>query len=364
MSVTATARHTDLDPATVRRAVEARLTDFLRAKADEAADHRLPPLIHRTLGDFLTAGGKRVRPLLCVIGWHCGGHDTPPPDAVLQVAAALEMFHAFALIHDDVMDRSAIRRGRPTVHRTIATALRRQGRDPATADHMGNAAAILVGDLALTWSDELMHTAGLTPARLGDILPLVHAMRSEAVYGQYLDLTATGRPTTDVGQALRIADYKTARYTIERPLHIGAALAGADHRLQAVLTAYARPLGEAFQLRDDLLGALGTPAATGKPHTDDLRDGKHTALAALALTRADPEQRHILQTLLGDPGLTEDGAARIRALLVATGARDEAEALILTRHRQALHALDTAALPPEVTTALTSMADAAVRRSA
>ncbi|MFE5852333.1 polyprenyl synthetase family protein [Streptomyces sp. NPDC056500] len=354
----AQALHADL----VRAEVDRLLDDFLTAKARAAAAQNMPVEANTALRGFLAAGGKRLRPLLCLTGWHtAGGQERPRP--VVQTAAALEMFHAFCLIHDDLMDRSETRRGQPTVHRTLA-ARHAPGRTGPAADHLGNSAAVLVGDLALVWSDELLHTAGLSERQLSDVLPLIDAMRSEVMYGQYLDVTATGTPGVDVGRALAICRYKTAKYTIERPLHIGAALADADPDLLTALSSYALPLGEAFQLRDDLLGVFGDPAATGKPSLDDLREGKGTVLIALALAHAPQAQADQLRLFLGCPALTEDQAQVARRIITATGAVHTVETMITERYEQAMTALAAAPIAPAATDALRRLADTAVRRSA
>ncbi|MCC3768467.1 polyprenyl synthetase family protein [Streptomyces sp. UNOC14_S4] len=343
-----------LDLPSIRNRVDIALGDFLDGKARAAAANRQPPEVIDFLRSFLFSGGKRLRPLLCVIGWHAaGGHGSPAP--LLRVASSLEMFHAFALVHDDIMDNSATRRGRPTVHRAFAEH-HRAGRRAAAADRLGSSAAILIGDVALVWSDELLHTAGLPTPQLTEVLPLVDAMRTEVMYGQFLDLVSTGRPTTDTKRALAISRYKTAKYTVERPLHIGAALAGASRAFRARLSAYALPLGDAFQLRDDLLGVYGDPAVTGKPALDDLRDGKHTTLVALALQRADRTQRRTLRKLLGDPELDDSGADRVRRLLDGTGAHATVEHLIRMRRAQAEEALDHNVLPPAADSALRALA--------
>ncbi|MEV8022131.1 polyprenyl synthetase family protein [Streptomyces sp. NPDC086554] len=345
----------------LRRHVDTTLNRFLEDKAALARALCMPGEVIRALDDFLAAGGKRLRPLLCVLGWHAAAGDGPIAP-VIQVGAALEMFHAFVLIHDDVMDNSATRRGQPTVHRALA-ARHAADRPRASAEHLGASAAILIGDLALTWSDELLHTAGLTPAQLCRVLPVIDRMRTEVMYGQYLDLAATGRPTADVARALTIIRYKTATYTVERPLHTGAALANATPATQAALSDYALPIGEAFQLRDDLLGVFGTPETTGKPCLDDLRDGKHTVLLAVAFQSADRDQEQLLRTLIGDPELGEDGAARIRKVLVDTGARATVENMITSRCDQAQRALDRGALPPSATTSLRHLACVATVRT-
>lgn len=336
------------------------LDGLLELKDGNATSLGLPAEVTRCLRGFLAAGGKRLRPLLCVTGWQAaGGLDIP--ETVVRTAASLEMFHAFCLIHDDLMDNSDSRRGAPTIHRRL-TQLQGDGRSAAAAERVGASCAILIGDLALAWSDELLHTAGLTPRQFDAVLPLIDDMRSEVVYGQYLDVTAAGRPTADVEQARCIIRYKTAKYTVERPLHIGAALAGGPPAVREALSAYALPVGEAFQLRDDLLGVFGSPEVTGKPALDDLREGKHTVLVALALQRADARQRRTLHTLLGNPRLDETEADRIRELLSATGARAEVEKMIGTLRAQALRVLETAPFPPSAVADLRRLADIATAR--
>jgi geranylgeranyl diphosphate synthase type I len=346
-----------LDIVGIRREVDAHLADFLDGKARAAAEHRLPGEVVEALRGFLFSGGKRVRPVLCVIGWHAAGGagDAGP---VVRAAASLEMFHAFALVHDDVMDDSATRRGRPALHHDLAARYRARADAPRRGVH----AAILIGDLALAWSDEILHTAGLTPAQFQAALPVIDAMRSEIMYGQYLDLTHTGHPTDDLDTALRIIEYKTAKYTVERPLHLGAALARPEAGILSTLTGYGLPVGEAFQLRDDLLGTFGDPHDTGKPVLDDLREAKHTVLVALALQRADPMQKQQLRALIGRRDLDRDGAERIRAVLEATGARDAVEHMISSRLAQAMHVLGAAALPPPVVHALQAIARSATAR--
>ncbi|MFE5665790.1 polyprenyl synthetase family protein [Streptomyces niveus] len=345
----------------VRTEVDGILDRFLTSKARTAASQRMPAEVTAVLRAFLAAGGKRIRPLLCVTGWQAAGGQSLPR-AVIQAAASLEMFHAFCLVHDDVMDQSDTRRGHPTVHRTLASH-HIHGRTSVAADQLGNSAAVLVGDLALAWSDELLHTAGLSDRQLTDVLPLLDAMRTEVMYGQYLDVTATGTPTDDVERALAICHYKTAKYTVERPLHIGAALAGAEESLLDSLSAYAIPLGEAFQLRDDLLGVFGDPARTGKPALDDLREGKATVLVTLALRHATRTQADQLRSLLGHGDLTEGQAATARNIITATGADQRVEDMISERYGQALRHVRAAPLEATSARLLREFADSAVRRT-
>ncbi|MFB7635292.1 polyprenyl synthetase family protein [Streptomyces sp. NPDC056149] len=348
----------DLDH--IRACVDEVLTAFLGDLERTAPHPQLPELV-RALRRFVGAGGKRLRPLLCVVGWHAAG-GTGGRGAALRVAASLELLHAAVLIHDDLIDDSATRRGRPTVHRALA-ARHLTGRGP-DALRFGTSAALLLGDLALVWSDHLLRTAHLTDGEYRAVLPVLDAVRRDVLLGQYLDLLSTGTPGDDLDSALAITRYKTAHYTVERPLQAGAALAGAGPELLAACSDFGIPLGEAFQLRDDLLGVFGDPRRTGKSDLDDLREGKHTPLIALTLRRADPHQRSFLRRHLGRPDLRAADAAAVRDIIRATGAHDTVEEMIETRYLQALAALDAADFPPPATTALHTLAEAAVRRSA
>ncbi|MEW2373717.1 polyprenyl synthetase family protein [Streptomyces sp. NPDC006656] len=359
-SVGSGAGRLDLDR--IFRSIEEVLTVFVADKVSgsRAEEPGLEALLD-AVGDFISAPGKRIRPLMCVLGWYAAGGTSPvPPVSVLRVAACLEIFHAFALMHDDVMDGSDQRRGRPSLHRTLAA--HHPGRPGA--DRLGVNAAILAGDLVLVWSDELLTGTPMTPEQIKAVLPVVHRMRRAIATGQYLDLVTTGHPTDSLSTALRIARYKTAQYTVEGPLQIGAALAGADQSLLHVLSTIALPLGEAFQLRDDLLGTFGDPRRTGKPALDDLREGKHTALLACALRRADRAGQKLLLRTVGAADLDARTAARVRGLLEECGARQAVEDLIQERHHQALERLNHAHLPATAAFALRDLIQAVHNRTA
>ncbi|WKK22973.1 polyprenyl synthetase family protein [Streptomyces olivoreticuli] len=344
-----------LDTGLMRKAVDTVLEDFLAGKTEFAGQ----PITAQLMGAFaeFMSGGKRIRPLLALTGWRAVGGERGN-GSIVRVAASLEMFHAFALIHDDIMDDSDTRRGRPTIHRALSGI---HGSDHS--GQFGRSSAILLGDLAFTWADELLHTAGLTPVQYAALLPLITEMRTEVMLGQYLDLCATGELSDDVEATMTVNRYKTAKYTVERPLHIGAAMAGAGPEAMAACTAYAVPLGEAFQLRDDLLGVYGDVMDTGKSRLDDLRAGKNTTLVALALRASDAAQAARLRALIGDPSLEEAGAEEVRAVFAATGAREAVERLIDDRYQQALRALDTAPFAPEATATLENLARTATRRT-
>jgi geranylgeranyl diphosphate synthase type I len=345
----------------VRTEVDALLQEFLEQKEQDAPGPEMAPLF--TALRHLLASGKRLRPQLCVAGWHVGG-GRGDRHAPLRVAAALELFQAFALIHDDVMDASDLRRGRPTAHRTLATAYTDRGGRRGRAEAHGISAAILLGDLTLVWSDELLHRAGLAPGPMSHIRPLMDTMRSELVYGQYLDLLSTDRLSDDVEAALQVVRYKTAKYTVEWPLHIGAVLAGAATHVLDSCSEFGLPLGEAFQLRDDLLGVFGDPSKTGKPVGGDIREGKATVLMALALKRASPAEQQLLRTLVGNPDLADEDIARVRTVLEATGARRHVEEMIDARLSASLAALDRAALPTAAAETLRELARISTARQA
>ncbi|WP_319461932.1 polyprenyl synthetase family protein [Micromonospora sp. RTP1Z1] len=317
-----------------------------------------------TARDCVLAGGKRVRPTFAYWGWRgvVGGDDPLP--SVLPALAALELLHTFALVHDDVMDASDTRRGLPTVHRAAAARHRAAGHagDP---DRFGEAVAVLVGDLCMVWADQLLAHATVPPTRLLDVRRCYDQMRIETVAGQYLDVLGENDAANwSVDRALRVARYKTASYTVQRPLLFGACLAGvaADAPLIAAYTRYGLAVGEAFQLRDDLLGVYGDPVTTGKPAGDDLRTGKPTALLMLARQLATPTQRRALERAGSATGARE--VARLAEVVAGTGAVGRVERMISDRVAEALTALGTASIDETARTALTGLATAATTRRA
>jgi geranylgeranyl diphosphate synthase type I len=331
-----------LDAEDLRTRVHKALDDFLARQADvlERVSPECAPLTE-AIAD-LVRGGKRLRPAFCYWGWRgAGGPDSEP---IVHAAAAMELFQAAALIHDDVMDGSDTRRGMPSVHRRFAA---RHASAGWTGDdaRFGQAGAVLAGDLCLVWSGELLAASGLPADRLAAARLPFDRMRTELMAGQYLDMfeqaVADVRPESAVERARRVIRYKSARYTIEEPLQIGGTLAGADPQLLACYSAFGLPLGEAFQLRDDILGVFGDPGETGKPAGDDLREGKRTVLVAETLRAAGPQHRAVVQSLLGRADLDPDGVDTLRGIIRGCGALDAVERLIdelVLRARTALHA--------------------------
>jgi geranylgeranyl diphosphate synthase type I len=356
------------DLARIRAGVRHVLDDFLerQRRSLAAVGEELMPVFDVVAG--LLAGGKRLRPAFCYWGWRAaGGPDWPE---ILAAATALELLQASALVHDDVMDGSDTRRGLPTVHRDFARRHAEAGWRGG-ADAFGLGAAILAGDLLLAWTDELFHDSGLPAVAQRRGQPVLDAMRTEVLAGQYLDLIGQAAGDGTVASALRVAAYKSAKYTVERPLQLGAALAGAPPgtRLTDGLSRYAMPVGVAFQLRDDILGAFGDPSQTGKPVSDDIRAGKRTVLAALARERATPAQAAVLDRGLGNQRLDDHGMADVLSVLVETGALTECERMIERGVADALSALDAlvppdeAALPGQARAALAELALAATART-
>jgi geranylgeranyl diphosphate synthase, type I len=354
------------DSEVFRGRVGTRLTEFVTDQAsrlDELGPH-LTSLL--AAANDAVRGGKRLRAAFCYWGWRtaAGGRDD---DRIVTAAAAVEMLHASALAHDDLMDDSDTRRGRPAAHRQFER-LHRNSRWHGAASGFGAGATILLGDLLLGWSGEMLRGCGVDAERLLQALPYFDAMRTEVVAGQYLDLVAQGAAETSVPQAMRVVRYKAAKYSVERPLHLGAALAGGDRRLVTALTSYGLPLGEAFQLRDDVLGVFGDPEVTGKPAGDDLREGKRTVLMALTRERADHDQHRLLDRLFGRKRLDDHGVQQLRDAIKACGALAAVEELIDELTSAAVTALDHAArehaaiADDEVRSALHALAEAATRR--
>lgn len=312
-------------------------------------------------------GGKRLRPAFTYWGWRTTGDKERKHASVVGAAAAIELVHASALVHDDVMDDSDTRRGRPAAHRWFRLQRERR-RDGGSRGHetdgFGRNAAILLGDLLLSWSDELLSTSGFKPKAVLRGRRYFDLLRTEVVAGQYLDVLAQTREGTSAAGAMRVVRYKAAKYTVERPLQMGAALGKAPGHLLRGLSDYGLPLGEAFQLRDDVLGVFGESHVTGKPSGDDIREGKRTLLVARAFDRADKQQARVLQRHLGDPDLDASGVAAFQRVLRDTGALAAVETVVEELTSAALSALRHAPVEDEeAREALRVLADKATNRS-
>jgi len=350
-------RQPGLDVEELRERINQQLDGFVERQRPvlDAVSVDLDPVLSATRA--ILTGGKRLRPVFAYWGWRgAGGADG---EEVIAAVTSLELLQACALVHDDVMDGSDTRRGQPSIHRRFAT-LHRDASWAGSPDTFGQGAAILLGDLALTWADEMLFQSGLSDESLLRAKPVYDRMRTELMAGQYLDLLEQARGGGSVDRALMVARYKAAKYTIEGPLKLGGTLAGATRELLDVYSEYGLPLGEAFQLRDDVLGVLGDPEVTGKPAGDDLREGKRTVLIAIAEERATAAQGSLIHQHLGDPNLTGEGVDLLREVLTETGSFDHVEALIASRTEQAVSALSPIDEPTR--SALADLALAATTR--
>jgi geranylgeranyl diphosphate synthase, type I len=362
--------------------VDQRLQTFLsRRRAELAAiSPDLDHIAEYTLG--LLGSGKRFRARFCYWGWRAieeeklgadvyGGVETlDDVEAVLALALSLEVFHAAALVHDDIMDNSDTRRGKPAAHRAFQ-AFHSDQHYSGDSRHFGHSTALLVGDLLLAWSDDLLTMAlsGVSPEVDAATRMEFGKMRQEVTVGQYLDIHEEAawmhsEESERLDRALRVVTYKSAKYSMEAPLLIGAALAGSQEKHRSALQDFGLPLGIAFQLRDDLLGVFGDSEVTGKPSGDDLREGKRTVLIALAEAQMPATAKTVFNEMLGDRSLSPEQIAVMQSTLEATGTVERVEEMIEKYVTQALVALDRAELAPGAKKELGRLADAVTRRSA
>lgn len=340
----------------LRTEVDRSLREFIDR---QVVDSDVEPLI--TAAGELLSGGKRLRPAFCYWGWRAsGGGDDP---AIFTASASLELLQASALVHDDVMDKSDLRRGMPSAHRRFQTLHEKSGWY-GSAEQFGEGAAILLGNLLLIWSGEMWRTSGLPSSSLVAAQPVHDHMRTELMCGQYLDLLEQAHGENTFDSALRVALYKSGKYSVEQPLRLGLVLAAGSREpwIDTLCVEYGRRVGIAFQLRDDILGVFGDPAQTGKPAGDDLREGKRTMLVARTLAAASSDDAEIVRHLLGDPTLDEQGVATLRGIIEDTGALQECEDMIADYLSESLTHLDNAPITPEARTALGDLAVAATSR--
>ncbi len=356
-----------LDVVDLRTRVQ-RSLDMKRSTAQAVLAPLGPDMDHLVSCVFdLLRGGKRLRAAFFYWGYRAA--SGPDSDALVRAASSMEVFQAAALLHDDVMDRSSTRRGMPTAHRRLARLHRERGW-AGDSDRFGEAGAILAGDLCLNWTDEIYSTSGLPQHELSRGRPLFDTMRTQLMGGQFLDVieaasTWDGVPTAQrVERALRVIAFKSAKYTVEQPLLIGATCAGADEVTLARLSDYGLALGEAFQLRDDLLGVFGDPAITGKPAGDDLREGKRTVLVAYALDRATSEELTVFADTFGHDDLTDDQVRALRDICERTGAVERTESLIAQRVGAAERHLESAAIDPDGRAMLRELIEISTARTA
>jgi geranylgeranyl diphosphate synthase type I len=344
----------------LREQVEAQLKDFLTKQSEyfTAIAPELKPAA-TSLTAFVINGGKRFRPLFAAVG--AMGAGSQLSDAEIRAFASLELLQACALVHDDLMDASDTRRGEPAIHKLFEK-MHESEKYQGKATQFGLSASVLIGDLALIWSDQMLNSSGIKNESLLAALSVHDEMRVELIAGQYLDVFEQARGTQSV-----IARYKSAKYTIERPLHLGAAIAIPDAAKRAqiisIYSEFGLPLGEAFQLRDDLLGVFGDPKVTGKPAGDDLREGKRTVLMAMTHDRiSGPAEAEFLKEF-GNHDISESAIARLQEIIAETGAAMHVEDLIEELTSTALEAINRDEIDSQARKLLTEMAIIATKRN-
>lgn len=341
----------------VRDGVLAHLGHFVEPRRSQLDDTRVD-----AAGDILIAfasGGKCLRSTFMYLGWLCGA---APGEAALRAAASFELLHVFALLQDDVMDGSDERRGRPSAHVQFAQWHRERGLS-GSSGRFGESAAILLGDLCLIWSEQMLRESGVDARRLQRAWPRYDTMRTELAVGQFADLTSDVRRMPSLEAVLDVARRKSGNYTVRRPLEIGAAMSDCDDRTLTQLGRYGAAVGEAFQLRDDMLGVFGSPTITGKPAAGDLLERKATSVVVTAHQLADPPTRAELTELMYGPSLDDDALDRCKALIVATGAVQMIEQMITDRVASAREHLDDTSIDEAVRAALDEMAAACTDRA-
>ncbi len=359
-------------PSEVSGAVDARLERVLSAALTEhAAEYGPDSVILAEAAREAVSGGKRMRARFCVAGWGAVARTRDAvagePEELWALCASLELFQAAALVHDDLIDNSDTRRGRPAAHRALAERHAERGWSGDAAE-FGRAAAVLLGDLLLAWSDDALEEGLAGHPHAAEVRAAYARMRRDVTIGQFLDIaeeSAWSRTPDDqhADRARRIVDLKSARYSVQMPLALGALLAGADPAQREALDRFGAPVGLAFQLRDDVLGVFGDPTVTGKPVGDDLREGKRTLLIALTREAVPTGTRTAIDELLGDRQLDNAQIAFLQQTIRASGALGRVEELIAASARDAEHALSGARLENAAVGELRALARAATSRS-
>lgn len=331
---------------------EPRLAEFLDRKGKQLAGLPvdLQPL-HAALRDYVLRGGKRMRGTLVLLGHEAGGGAR---ESAVPASLGVELLHAYLLIHDDFMDRDELRRGGPTLHSTFAK---------SAGAHGGASLAILFGSLCQAWAYELVLQSPVLPSRVLQATQLLTSALQDVTIGQALDVAAPLGPELTAAGVLELERLKTGSYSFELPLLLGARLAGASEALQAILSSYARPLGQAFQIADDLLGTFAAPEVTGKPNASDLREGKRTLLVTRALERATPADARILREGLGRREMSDAEAEALREILRRSGAAESARTEARQLCDAAIAALEKTPLPPGIAASLRELARYSIERA-
>jgi geranylgeranyl diphosphate synthase type I len=342
----------------LRRKVLTHLTEFVTGRCTAELDESGVEVAGDILMKFV-AGGKCLRSTFMYLGWLVGAQDS---DEALFASAGLELLHAFALLQDDVMDAALARRGRPAAHIQFSQ-WHRNRQLSGRAERFGESAAILLGDLCLIWAEQMLRESGIDHRRLQQAWPRYDSMRTELAVGQFADLASDIRDLPAMDTVLEIARRKSGNYTVRRPLEIGAAMSGCSDRTVSGLGCYGEAVGEAFQLRDDLLGVFGAETVTGKPSGQDLIERKATSVVIAAHDLADPPTRRQLTELMNTADLDDNAIECWRTLIVTTGAVQRIEDMISSRVSSALNELDDLRIGEPVRAGLANMAAVCTERT-
>nr|WP_234794050.1 polyprenyl synthetase family protein [Mycolicibacterium flavescens] len=344
---------------TLRRTVLGAVTEFVQTRCAQDLSTAGVDAATDVLTSFVD-GGKCVRSTFAYLGWLCGADDDL---RALRAAASFELLHAFALLQDDVMDGATLRRGRPAAHVRFA-GWHRERALSGSPERFGEAAAVLLGDLCLVWAEQMLRESGVAPQALARVWPRYDAMRTELAVGQFADLVNDAAGFPDLEQVLDVLRRKSGNYTVRRPLEIGAAMAGCPAPVLELLGGYGEAVGEAFQLRDDVLGIFGSPDVTGKPAGSDLSEHKATSVVVAAYRLADTPTRRQLTQLMSTNDLDDADIRQWRSLIVTTGAVDWVEQLIDSRLARALDLIGGGEVDSTLRSALADMAAACTERAA
>ncbi len=331
----------------IQKLVNLELKDFLNSALAPIENISLEiAQVNSDLKNFTLENGKRLRPVFAAIA--AISYSDSISKAQIKAVSALELVHVCALIHDDVIDQSDSRRGKTSIHKAYEFR-HQENKGNGSAANYGVSAAILIGDLALVLADQMINESGLDLEAISRARKVFDAMRVELMAGQFLDIHEQTLVKASKERALKIAEYKSGKYTIERPLHFGAALVAQGKKLEELqhgFTQYGIPLGQAFQLRDDVLGVFGDSKVTGKPAGDDLREGKKTALIAFAHNQLTGGALKFLEDSLGNKNLSESDIQELQTLIEKTGALSNVENMILELTKQAHFALNILEITP------------------
>lgn len=338
------------------------LSAYFAEKIREAAEiHPETTALVEEVRRFVQNGGKRVRPAFTYAAYiACGGRAH---EAILYASAAVEVVHAFALIHDDIIDSSPLRRGHPSAHKVFEDFHKKRG-FTGSSPFFGISAAILAGDLALSFADELLNTSPFPSERIRKAKNYFDINKKQVILGEYLDVIASCKKQVTEADVLKILEYKTAKYTVERPLHIGAALAGASEDVYKTLSEYGIPLGQAFQIQDDILGTFGREEELGKPTDSDIKEGKRTILIVKAYEFCNLSERKILDHVLGNKKATSSQIESVRLIIKRSGAFDYSNDFANKLLLQAKRSIENANLTKDGKGYLLQAADYLIERSA